>query len=264
MSHAEAAATRQQIGAPPLPNEHGAWIGLAASALVGLIHGGGPDLYVLPAMGAALCFFVAKASAEHFAIGLRPERATFWLTTLVFAGGALLALLGNRLPTAGAPIALVAALGALLAHGIARNAKSHRALVYEAFGFFGMGGAAALVLVAKGGSAERAIALWILLGAHFAATVPFVRMRVRPADKRKVLAGWSVGLEVAAILAALGLASAGFAPGAVVACFVPGLAKVIWYVARGEGRTKAKRVGLEETGWTTLFVSALLVALALG
>lgn len=252
--------SRPRIGAPPLPREHGAWIGLATACLLGFATSGAPTIAGLVACAAAFAFFAAKASAEHFAIGLRPERATFWLTAFVAAGGLLLASLADRV--AGVPFALAAAMAALFAHGTARASKAHRALAWEAAGFFGMAGAAALVALAQGAPLGRALAVWLLVGAWFAATVPFVRLRVRPATHRRGLALAS-GLAVAgAILAALCLAAAGLAPARTAFAFAPAVAKLSIVLARPATRTNARRVGLEETAWTALF--AVLLAVLLG
>ncbi|WP_373047751.1 YwiC-like family protein [Vulgatibacter sp.] len=261
MSQAELTTHRPLVTAPPLPREHGAWIGLGTACLVGLLAGGTPDLHSIVAGAAALAFFAAKASAEHFAIGLRPERATFWLTAFVGAGGILLAALGDRIPHGGAPVALVAAMAALFAHGAARAGRAHRALVWEAVGFFGIGGAAALVALVQGAAPGRAIALWLLVGAHLAATVPFVRLRVRPAEKRARFAAASVLAQAGAMLAAGAVVGAGLASPRIAFAFLPALVKIGRVLLRHEGPQPAKRVGLEETGWTLLF-AVLLAALA--
>jgi hypothetical protein len=124
-----------------------------------------------------------------------------------------------------------------------------------------MSGAAALVALAQGAPVGNALALWVLVGAWFAPTVPFVRLRVRPADQRRGLVVASVLGVAGAILAAVGLAAAGLAPARMAFAFVPAIVKLAPVILRPAARTNARRVGLEETAWTALF-ALLLVGLA--
>ena len=158
---------------------------------------------------------------------------------------------------------MIGAAAVLAAQAAARRAKRHRALAWETGGFFGFSGAATVVALSRGLPFAEALALWPLVGLHLAATVPFVRLSVRPGELRRTLAAWSLGLAVAGPAVAIGLAAAGLVPAATAVAFLPGLGKVIAGIRSGK-TYRAKHVGLSETAWTSAFVALLLLALAVG
>jgi hypothetical protein len=246
---------------PPLPREHGAWIGVSSACLVGLFAWGLPTLRAAPAALAMVAFFVAKAPVENLATGLSRRRSGIWLGVFLAIG--ILGVAAAGLP---GPLEAVVAAGAVVvlgAQAAARRARRHRALAWETGGFFGFSGAATVVALARDLPVPEALALWPLVGLHLAATVPFVRLSVRPGEIRRPLAAWSLGLALAGPAAALGLSAAGLVPGATAVAFLPGLGKVIAGIRSGK-TYRAKRVGLSETAWTSAFVVLLLVSLAVG
>ncbi len=246
---------------PPLPKEHGAWIGVSAACVIGLFAWGWPTLRSVPAALAMLAFFVAKAPVENLATGLPPRRSWIWLALFFLAGAIGLAFSG--LPGPFEAVVAAGAAAVLAGQAAARRAKRHRALVWETGGFFGFSGAATVVALARDLPLASALALWPLVGLHLAATVPFVRLTVRPGDLRRPLTAWSLGLAAAGPLAALALAAAGLVPWLAAVAYLPALWKVVAGVRSGKTR-KAMAVGLSETGWTTAFAALLLLALALG
>ena len=246
---------------PPLPREHGAWIGVSTACTIGLFAWGLPTLRALPAALGMLAFFVAKAPVENLAAGLVRRRSWIWLALFLVAGALGTALAG--LPGPLEAVVVAGAVAVLAAQAAARKAKTHRALAWEAGGFFGFGGAATVVALARELPVAQAVALWPLVGLHLAATVPFVRLTVRPGDLRRSLVAWSLGLALAGPLVALALAAADLVPAAAALAYLPALGKVIAGVRAGK-TYRAMRVGLTETGWTAAFAALLLLALALG
>jgi hypothetical protein len=101
----------------------------------------------------------------------------------------------------------------------------------------------------------------VIVGGYFAATVPFVRLRVRPADHRRGLAVASTLALAGAIVASLLLVAAGLAPWRIGFAFVPAVARLAPVLLRPATHVTARRVGLQETGWTALF-ALLVVGLA--
>jgi hypothetical protein len=152
---------------PPLPREHGAWIGISAACVVGLFAWGLPAVRSGPAALAMLAFFVAKTPAENLAAGLVRRRSWIWLAVFLGIGAVGVAAAGLPGPLDVVVVAVAAAV--LAAQAAARRAKRHRALAWEAGGFFGFGGAATVVALSRGLPAAQALALWPVVGLHLCA-----------------------------------------------------------------------------------------------
>jgi YwiC-like protein len=156
------------------------------------------------------------------------------------------------------PLLLAAPLA--LAQLLYDSRNRGRKLLPELLGATAPGCLVASIVLAAGGSLVSGLLLWALLGARAAASVLYVRARLRPAPaaaRTTVLLG-----HVLAVLAAAWLAAAGLAPWLAVLAFGVLLGRAAFGL---QARTVAARVvGVQELGYGLLTVFLLAVGWAYG
>lgn len=252
-----------------LPNEHGAWAFLLEPALLGL--GLAPSPAGVALAGAGLGALLAQHPLGLALADLRRrKRFPRTLPALGLAAGyaaLALALVALALGLGAAPAALVPLAPALLIalvqlrFDVRNRGRDARA---EVAGALALGALAAAIVLAAGGPAALALALWLVAAARNAPSILYVRARLRrqrgaPARGRPVLATHGVALAAVAAAAALGalpwLATVSFAVLLVRA----------WAGLRPQAPAlRAPAIGMLEMGYGLVTVAAVLLGAALG
>lgn len=247
-----------------LPVEHGGWGFLAEPVILGL---------VLAPSGAGLCLALAAFSgflARHplrLVLMDRRKGARYPRTALAerfFAVYAVLAL--GFLAAAFAlspfpfwpPLVLAAPIGlvALVYDVLGRNREAFP----ETAGAVALGAAAAAIALGGGAAPGPAWSAWALLSLRSATSVLYVRARVR-LDRGRAAGPLAVHVgHAVALVAALGLAGAGWAPWLAPAVFLVLLARSGWGLSPWRRPVRPQALGYQELGYGLL----TLVLLAVG
>ena len=251
-----------------LPVEHGGWGFLAEPAILGLALA--PSAAGACLALAALVGFLSRHPLRLLMIDRR-KGARYPRTALaegVFAGGAGLALLLLAAAFALAPrpfwlpLVLAVPIG-LVALAFDALGRSREALP-EAAGALALGASAAAIALAGGAPTGFAWGAWALLALRAVTSVLYVRARIRldrglAAGPRAVHVG-----HAAALAAATGLASAGWAPWLAPAVFLVLLARSGWGLSSWRRPVRPQVLGFQELGYGLLTVVLLVVGYRVG
>ena len=275
-----------RLGAPPIPNDHGAYAMLLVPMLLGFILGAlrspaaetNPPLVMLLFAVASLTLFLASEPLSTLA---RPRanaaarrRSLLWLG--IYLGGAALAgvpllviwQLGGLLWFLLAPVAL------MLLVLVAAKARKQRSLEVRLPAIVGLtlSGPAAYYVV-SGRLDATAWGFWAACAVYFAGTIFNVRAwfeanrQLKNGATQPRLPAWLVtAIVLYLITGALVFAScawAGVLPWAALLAFVPSVLRAAWTLWRVPVHIPIKRVGLIELGQSTLFALLLISAITL-
>ncbi len=205
-----APATRSALRAVAVPTEHGGW-GLTLEPIaLGLLIA--PSTAGLLLGLAALLGFLVRTPLKFVLVDRRRHRHlertrtaehVAMVEVLVIA-----ALVTGAVLNAGAAFwwpALVAA--PLIVTGFVYDARSRsRRLIPELAGSIGIAAIAAMILLADGATAALSGAIWLVLAARCATSIPFVRDEIaRLHDRAPAGGAWLIG-DLSAIVLAVGAA----------------------------------------------------------
>jgi hypothetical protein len=251
-----------------LPAEHGGWGFLAEPVILGLA-------LVPSAAGAclalaALAGFLARHPLRLLMIDRR-KGARYPRTALaerVLAGYAGLALVLLAVASVLAPrpfwlpLAVAAPVG-LVAVAFDALGRSREALP-ETAGAVALGASAAAIALSGGAPTGVAWGAWALLALRALTSVLYVRARIRldrglAAGPRAVHVG-----HAAALAAAAGLASAGWAPWLAPAVFLVLLARSGWGLSSRRRPVRPQVLGFQELGYGLLTLAFLVLGYRIG
>jgi hypothetical protein len=139
---------------------------------------------------------------------------------------------------------------------VARRARAHRDLWFEALGMTMLGASAGLVALAGGAEVRVAAALAIAIGVHSGTAVPLVRAEVRPRERSRARTAALVSLAVLAVAASL-LVLAGASRFALA--LAPRTLHALVRALRPPAPMRPSRVGLRETAMLALTLLLLMV-----
>jgi hypothetical protein len=259
--------TSPQWKALALPAEHGGWGFLAEPIVLGLVLA--PSAAGLLLALAAVAAFLMRHPLRLVLVDRRkgtryPRTALAARIAAGYAALALVALAGAvaRGASPWAPLLLAAPAG-LVAIGHDAFGRSREALP-EAAGAVALGGSATAIALAGGASAGAAWGAWALLALRAVTSVLYVRARIRldrglPAGPRAVHAG-----HAAALLAATGLAAAGWAPWLSAVVFLVLLLRSAWGLSSLRRPVRPQVLGFQELGYGLLTLLLLAVGYRLG
>jgi hypothetical protein len=256
--------TRPTWRAVVVPSEHGGWGLTLEPALLGLLVA--PSIAGGALAIAAFLAFLVRTPLKTLLVDRRRhrllERDRLAARVVVFELVALATTIAIALVRAGGTwiLPLLVALPLFLTE-LWYDARSRgRRLVPELCGAVGISAVVASIVLAGGASWSWAIALWLVLGARAAASVPFARVQVqrlrstapstRPSDLGQV-----TGVAVAAVAVAVDPV---VLLGAVAVALVA-LAQLVW--SRGPARP-AKVVGFAQLGFGLAVVAATAIGVA--
>jgi hypothetical protein len=165
-----------------VPREHGGWGLTLEPVLLGLLVAFGPAGALLGL--AAFVAFVARTPLKVVLVDARRghqlERTVVARRLLVAEGFVLVALVAGAAACGDArmwvPLVVAAPL-VVLELWFDMRSRSRR-LVPEVAGAIGVASVVAMIVLADGGSASIAVALWLVLTARAATSIPFVRDQV--------------------------------------------------------------------------------------
>jgi YwiC-like protein len=249
-----------------LPVEHGGWGMLAEPLLIGLVLA--PTLaglgMALAALGAFLLRHPLKIALADWRRGTRAPRTGVAIRVAALygalaAGG--LALAVWRAPAiAWLPVAAAAPLGLLQLWYDAR--LQGRQLLPELLGGIALGAGASALMLAGGWAMAPALAMWALLAARTAASVVYVRARLR-IDRGQGAARWpGLVLHAGGLVLAAVLAWRGWGPALALAAFAVLLARAAHGLSGWHRRVRPQTVGFTELGYGALFAALLAVGYA--
>jgi hypothetical protein len=243
----------------PIPKEHGAYVVLIASWLLGLLHAPSHDPL---AIGLSLILilstflmqeplrplFRARSPASRAIAGLRTGWLGLLLTIAIVSAAWLLLLCPAT--------AWIVAAGVLVAIAFLLLIRRRVGLVsLSTAGFFALALAAPLARLASGpgASAAELVGLWLFAALFFAGSSACVRLRMnRQGGVSLPIAAHLLFIAAAAVLVGLGLL-----PAIALLAGLPALARLLWVVGDlpRYRRTSLKRIGLIETAVALLFLA---------
>ena len=251
------------LKAVALPVEHGGWGMLAEPLVMGLLLA--PTLaglgLSLAALGAFLVRHPLKLALSDWRRGTRyPRTVLASKVAAAYGVGALigLALAAWRAPAiAWLPVLAAAPFGLLQLWYDAR--LQGRQLLPELLGGVALGAGASAVMFAGGWGMASALAAWALLAAKAAASVVYIRARLRR-DRDQPASRWpGVAAHVAALGLAVALAVSGWGPWLGVAAMAVLLARAVHGLSPWHRRLRPQAVGFTELGYG-IAVAALIAA----
>ena len=251
-----------------LPAEHGGWGFLAEPVILGLVlahSAAGLGLAL-----AALAAFLARHPLRLLLIdrrkGVRYPRTTLAERAFAAYTAAALALVAVAFALASSPFWLPLAVAApigLVALAFDARGRSREAFP-EAAGAVALGASAPAIALAGGAPAAFAWGAWALLALRAVTSVLYVRARIRldrglAAGPGAVHAG-----HAAALAAATGLTSVGWAPWLAPVVFFVLLARSGWGLSRWRRPARPQALGFQEVGYGLLTLALLAVGCRLG
>jgi len=257
-----AAASRSTWRAVALPSEHGGWGLTLEPALLGLLVA--PSLAGAAIGAVAFLAFLARTPVKLVLVDHhRGRRLDRTLVARRFAAAelaALAALVAVAVASAGAEWLIpIAAATPFFAVELWFDARSRsRRLVPELCGAIGISGFVAAIVMADGGSASLAIALWCVLAARAIASVTFARVQVLRLHHGTSSTTTSDLAQLAGVAVAMvaWLVDTGVVVGAICVLAVT-TAQFAW--SRGPAR-QAKVVGI----WQMVFGLVVVAGTAIG
>lgn len=273
------------LGAPPRPDDHGAYAMLFVPMLLGFILGALRGAATPNALLALLLFTVAcgalflaseplNALARPRANEAARRRALWWLGIYLGAAGlaGLPLLVVWRLEALGWFLLAPAAM--MLLFLLAVRGRKQRSLGVRLPAIVGLtlSGPAAYYVVS--GSLEApAWGFWAACAVYFAGTIFNVRAwfeaqrQLKNGATRPRLPAWLVAAIVLYLITGAlifaGCAWAGALPWAALLAFVPSVLRAAWTLWRVPVHLPIKRVGLIELGQSTLFALLLITTITL-
>ncbi len=240
----------------PIPKEHGAYVVLVASWLLGLLQAPGRE--ALPVTLSLLLPLGAFLAQEPLRLLLRGGRASAsrhvvaWLAlfagTAIVAGGWLLSLR----PRLWLVMVAGCAVAALFAWLLRRRAAM---LTLSSAGFLGLslGAPLARIAAAPATSVSDLVVLWGVAVLFFASSSSCVRIRL----KREERGTRPIVLHAALLALLLVLAEARMVPPVAAVAVLPAIARLAWILRDlpGYRRSSLKRIGIVETAVTALFLA---------
>jgi hypothetical protein len=202
------AKERSRLVAVAVPTEHGGWGLTLEPALLGLLVA--PSWSGAALAAAALVAFVARTPVKVALVDRwrhrRIPRTVLAERVAVIELGLLLGLVAVAIVTAdGAfwvPIVIALPLVAIELWFDMRS-RSHR-LLPELAGTIGIGGVSAAIVLADGGDARVAAALWCIVAARAVASIPFVRLQLCRYKHQPSRRSTSDAAQVVAVAVAIG------------------------------------------------------------
>jgi hypothetical protein len=250
-----------------LPTEHGGWgfllepivLGLAlAPSLAGLLLG-------LAAIGIFLTRHPLTLALGDWRRGKRYPR-TAWAERFVLLYG-LTALAASVAALAIArpfwQALLLAAPLALIQLGFDLRRES-RGLVPEVAGAWALSASAPAIMLAAGASLGPALAIWAVLAARAAASILYVRARLRRLRGASAPAGPVVAAHLAGIAAVVALAAAELAPWLAVLALALLLARALHGLSPRRPPVRAVAIGVREVGYGVMTVVLTALGALLG
>jgi len=252
-------ADRPRRNRPSLPGEHGAYIVLLCSWLLGMLRAPGIDpiptaLSLVTPLALFLGLGPSRALLRNKRLGRRVSSDSIDLRwTIVLAGTGLLAglaLLASR------PDVLMLAIPAVLLGAIYLVAEYRRrsmtTLSMIGFVALALTGPLARIAAAPNATTTELLLLWLLPAAFYSASAYTVHIRLvgAPGIRR------AVGFHLTVTAALVALASAGLVPLVAVVAMLVAVGKLVWIVL-DLGRYRAmtlKRIGLLESAGSTIFL----------
>jgi hypothetical protein len=247
-----------------LPPEHGGWGFLLEPVLLGLVlapsaAGAGIAVAATGAFLARHPLKLALADVLRRRSCPRTRAAALLAASYAALAGASLALAASRssTPSFWLPLALAAPLALVQLGYDARNRG--RELAPQLLGAVAPGAAAACVLLAAGQAPVPAFALWLVLGARSAASVLYVRSRLRLDRGVEPGAAAALGGHALATLLVVVLAAAGLTPWLAVAAFALLAARAAHGLSRWRPALRPQALGFRELGYGVLTVVLLAI-----
>jgi hypothetical protein len=244
---------------PPIPREHGAYVILACSWLLGLL--GSPRIEPLPSLlslVAVFSLFLMQEPLRLLQVARRTGRngaSRPGMIRWALATGSLAVIAGTPVVLARPEILwlLLPASAVMVAYGllVARRAPMNR---LSLAGFIGLALTApgARIAAAGGFPAGELLALWLLAACFFCGSSFCVNIRLK-GDKAVAPA---IRFHLAAMGVTFALVALGLAPPIALAAMLPAIAKLVWII-RDIPRYRAmplKRIGIQESLVAILFV----------
>lgn len=251
-----------------LPIEHGGWGFLVEPVVLGLVLAPSPAGVVL-ALGAVAAFLARHPLRLILADRRRdaryPRTAVAERFALAYAALAL-ALLLLAVPLARAPfwlpLAIAAPIGAV-ALGFDARGRSREALP-EVAGAGALEASVAAIALAGGSAVGVALGAWALLALRAVASVLYVRARLR-LDRGMASGRWAaIASHLAAVVLALVLARAAWAPWLGVAAFAVLLLRAGHGLSPWRPLVRPRALGFQELGFGLLTLLLLAVGYRLG
>jgi hypothetical protein len=251
-----------------VPVEHGGWGFLVEPIVLGLALA--PSLAGLAlALGAAAGFLVRHPLRLVFMDrrkGARYPRTELAERFVLGYAAAAAVLLGAGFALARQPFwpGLAAAAPFGLAALWFDAAGRSREAAPEALGAAALSASAFVIALAGGAPAAPAWAATLLLALRAVASVLYVRARIR-LDRGVPAGPWTaVGVHVAALAGAAGLAVAGWAPRLAVAAFAVLLARAAWGLSPRRAVVPPRALGWQELQFGVLTLALLAFGYRLG
>ena len=246
-----------------LPVEHGGWSFLLEPVILGLALS--PSLPAvclgLTALAAFLTRHPLRLLALDYKKGARYPRTAlaerfvlgYAVTALVFAFMALAGSEGSLLP-----VVLTATPLALAALSLDLTGRGREALA-ELAGSVALGGSAAAIVIAGGGSSEIAWMAWLLQSLRAITAILYVRARLRherggDASLPSVLSAHALAVAVSAALVMTGRA-----PVLAVIAFAILMMRAAWGLARPATGVRPQMVGVQEVSFGILTLALIVV-----
>jgi hypothetical protein len=244
---------------PPLPREHGAYIVLACSWILGLIQAPGIDIpYALLSLVAVAMIFIMQEPIRLLLMMQRTGRNTGSRTGTIAWG----VTMGTVALLAGMPILLhrPAILWMLLPSAVVagtyvmmlRRRASMNSLALVGFVGLALAAPAGRIAVAGGFDPVELLGLWLLATLFFCGSSYCVNIRLKGARGVAPALWYHAGALLVTILLAL----SGLLPGIAVATMLLAAGKLVWILADME-RYRAlplKHIGILESCVSLLFV----------
>jgi len=246
-----------------LPVEHGGWGMLAEPLVVGLVLA--PTLaglgLTVTALGAFLVRHPLKLALSDWRRGTRyPRTLLAARVAAVYAVGALsgFALAVWRAPAiAWWPVLAAAPLGLLQLWYDAR--LQGRQLLPELLGGIALGASASALMLAGGWEIGPALGAWALLAARAAASVVYIRARLRLDRDQPASRGPGLLAHAAALALAVTLALGGWGPWLGVVAFAVLLARAAHGLSPWHRRVRPQVVGFTELAYGMATAAAIAV-----
>ena len=256
------------LKAVALPVEHGGWGFLVEPLVLGVFLAPSPAGLALAvaAFGAFLTRHPLKLALADRQRGARYPRTaaaeTFALAYSLVAVAALAIAIGAARAPFWLPLLLAVPFGLVqLAYDVRHRSRE---LVPELAGAIALGATVSAVVLAGGWQLRLALALWLIMAARAAASVLYIRTRLR-LDRGlhpSLFSTWASHL--CGLAAVTGLAALGFAPWLAVLAFVALLTRAAHGLSGLRRQVRPQVVGFREMAFGALTVVLVALGYAFG
>ncbi len=250
-----------------LPVEHGGWGFLLEPLALGLVLAPSPAgaAIAVAALAAFLARHPLKLALADRSRGARYARTRWAEAFAAVYGIAALAAICAAAVSARAPFwvpcAVAAPLGCVQLAFDARH--KGRSLVPELAGAVALGATVSMIVLADGWAAGPALALWAVLAARAAASVLYIRARLRLDRGVAAETASTWACHLLALAAVAGLAAAGWAPWLAVVAIAALLARAARGLSSSRRPVRPQVIGFREMGFGALTVLLVAVGHAL-